>query len=133
MGKLDANVDTEIFRKDHPIIIAQNRHLATLQPIRMSYSASTVKAGTLMARNSVTGFYAAYDDGASSGLNTAIGILFEDITTDQFADSSDTTLARLITGGEVFKAKLTGYDTAALADLKGRLITDATATEILKF
>lgn len=125
----DAVVNTEIFRKNHPIILACNRHLATLLPARMAYVADGYVAGQVVARNAVTGNYEKYVDGSASGIGTAAGVLFQDVS----PASGDTEIARVIFGGEVFEAKLTGLDAAAIVDLKARSITDATGVAVLKF
>jgi len=130
---LDAKVNNQIFRKDHPIILASNRQLATLYPVRLDYSSDGYKAGTVLGRNSVDGNYAAYDNGASSGLDTAAAILFEDVPVESFPSATGTALARGIFGGEVFKAKLTGLDASAITDLKARTITGADGVDVLKF
>lgn len=130
---IDAKVNNEIFRKDTPIILATNRHLATLLPVRLAYDALGYKAGEVVARNTVTGMYQAYDDSASSGLNVAAGILFESVEADKFPSTTGSAVARSIFGGEVFKSKLTGLDANGETDLKARTITDASGVEILKF
>jgi hypothetical protein len=130
---LDAKVDTEIFRKDHPIILASNRHLATIYGVRLAYDASGYKAGTVLGRNSVDGTYAAYSNSASSGLDTAASILFEDVPAELFPATTGTAVARGIMGGEVFKAKLTGLDASAITDLGARTIIGADGVEVLKF
>lgn len=127
---LDAKVNTEIFRKDHPIILAANRHLASIKSVRMVYASATgYLAGTVIARNTVNGLYYAYNDAGSSGTEVASAILFEEVT----PESGDTMLARGIFGGEVFQAKCVGLDANAITDLKARSITDALGTQILKF
>ena len=130
---IDAKVSTEIFRKDNPIILATNRHLATLLPVRLAYDAAGYKAGEVVARNTVSGLYESYDDGASSGLNTAAAILFESVEVDKFPSATGSAVARGIFGGEVFKSKLTGLDSNAETDLGARTIIDASGVQILKF
>jgi hypothetical protein len=133
MGFSDARVETEIFRKDQAIIIAKNRHLASIGSVRLAYNAAGYEAGRLVARNTTSGLYEKYDDGAGSGLNTAASILFEDVPVGQFASTGDTQLTRGIFAGEVFKSKLVGLDSAAIVDLGGRSYTEADGIEILKF
>lgn len=133
MASNDAKTSQQIFRKDNPIILACNRHQAMLLPIRLAYNASGYKTGRVLARNSTSGFYQNYDDLAASGLNTAKAILFEDVPVEQFADSSDTQLARGIFGGKVFEDKLLGLDANGKVDLLSRSIVDATGAQILTF
>lgn len=132
MSDLDVVIKTEVFRKDHPVIIAKNRHLATIDSARIAYAALGYVGGTVMARNSVSGFYQAYADNGASGIDTAAGILFEGITAEEF-NGKTSSMAQLITGGQVFEAKLIGLDAAAKTDLQARSFIDATGTTILMF
>lgn len=133
MPNLDASFSGNIFHVDHPMIIAQNRRLATILPVRLAYSSSGYSAGTVLARNSVSGEYAAYDNGASSGLDTAKAVLFENINSSEFGSTTGSTLARAIFGGEVYKDKLVGLDSNAETDLDAKTIVDATGVNVLKF
>lgn len=136
MGLVDVKFDGSIFRKDHPIIIATNRNSALLLPVRLRYNSSGYAAGVLISRNTTDGFYDKYVDGAASGLGTANAILFEDHGVEDFdstASTGSTAAAAIFGGCTVFKDKLTGYDAAALVDLKGREITDATGTNLVVF
>jgi len=132
MSNLDAKVKTQIFRKDFPIILATNRHLATILGVRLAYNVAGYSAGTVLARRT-DGLYAAYNDASASGLNTARGILFEDVVAEEFTASTGTAVARTIFGGEVFKDKLTGLDANGEVDLMARTIIDASGVSILKF
>jgi len=133
MANTDAQFDGEIFRKDHPMILAARRDLASIKSIKLFYNASGYKAGTVLGLNSVSGYRQAYDDGASSGLNTADCILLDDHPVEDFKSSTDFVVSRGVFGGEVFKDLLTGYDAAAGVDLKARTIVTANGTNILKF
>lgn len=128
-SSLDAATSGEIFRKDHPMILACNRHQALILPARMAYVADGYVAGQVVARNTVSGLYEKYDDGASSGLDTAAGVLLHDV--EPASGSSE--LARVVFEGKVFEDKLTGLDSAAKTDLKARSIVDATGAQILTF
>lgn len=132
MSNLDAKVKTQIFRKDFPIILACNRHLATLLPGRLVYEAAGYSAGQVVARRT-DGLYGKYNDAGSSGLDTARGILFEDVAAEEFVSPTGTAVARVIFGGQVFKAKLTGLDANGETDLKATTIIDASGVSILKF
>lgn len=134
MAVTDLVFKPEVFRKDHPMVIAQNMHLSTREPVRLAYNASGYKAGRVLGRNSTSGYYQNYDDSASSGLNTAVCVLFEDVdVTEIDGGATGTALARAIFGGELFQDKLLGLDAAAIVDLKARSFIDATGTTVLKF
>ncbi len=133
MGSIDSNFKSQVFRKDHPAIIAQDRQLAVLVGARLAYNATGYLAGTLLARNTVSGLYDKYDDGASSGLNTAAGVLFQEVAGEDFASATGSTTAVLIAGGIVYKDKLIGLDSAAEADLSARTIVGADGVELLKY
>lgn len=127
---LDAFTSGQVFRKDMRMILAMNRHQAALVPVRLTYAALGYKAGTVLARNSTSLQYEAYDDNASSGLDTAVGILFNDcldMNTDQPG------IGQMLISGQVFQAALIGIDDNAIVDLKGRSITDARGSQILIF
>lgn len=129
MSGLDARTSGEIFRKDNKLVLAANRHQAAIFGVRMAYQSGGYVAGTVVARNTVSGFYEAYDDGASSGLNTAAGILFHDCE----PESGDTEVAQIIFQGQVYYSNLTGIDANGIVDLKGRTVVDASGTTILMF
>lgn len=137
MGSQDMRFSGEIFRKNFPIILSSNRHLATILPVRVFYQASDLKAGTVLGvytSGPRLGMYDVYNDSTgASGLNAAVCVLFEDVATTDFVDSSDSQMYRGIFGGEVFYDKLTGIDAAAIVDLKARTFTDAAGPKILKF
>lgn len=131
---LDAKVDNEIFRKDYPIILALNRHLATILAVRLPYNASGYAAGLVLGKVTATGYYQAYDDGNSpAGVGVAQAVLMEEVAAEDFPGATGTAVARGIFGGEVFKAKLTGLDANAITDLGARTITGADGVDILKF
>lgn len=134
MAATDARFKSEVFRKDHPMVIAQNRHLATIEAVRLAYNASGYKAGRVLGRNTVSLQFAEYSNGASSGLDTASCVLFEDVDVSEFdGGSTGSVLARAIFGGELFEDKLLGLDSNAKTDLGARTIVDATNVNVLKF
>lgn len=128
----DAKVNNEITRNDYAIIIALNRHLATLLPVRLKNSATDIKAGTVLGRVTATGFYAAYNDAASDGTQVAKCILMDDVKAEEFP-ASGTAVGRGIFSGYVFKDKLTGLDSNGETDLGAKTIVDASGVNILKF
>lgn len=128
----DAKFSGQIFRKDNPIIIAANRHLAILHGVRLAYSATGYSAGQVLARNSVNGLYAQYDDGGASGLDTAKAILLEGLQAEDMVAASGAVVPALF-GGEVFESKLVGLDANAKTDLGSKTIIDGSGTQILKF
>lgn len=136
MSSQDMRFNGSIFRKDFPIILSSNRHLATILPVRLYYQATDMAAGTVLAQYTSgprINLYDAYSNGGASGMDTAICILFEDAPNSDFANSSDTQLYRGIFGGEVFYNKLTGLDSNAITNLKARAFTDSEGEKILKF
>lgn len=136
MASVGAGFNGNVFRKDFPIIIATNRSSAVLLPVRLRYNANGYAAGTVLARNTTDGLFEAYNDGASSGLNTASAILFEPHPVEDFDGDGATgsVLAVGIFGGcTVYEDKLVGFDTAARTDLLAKTIVDATGVKTLKF
>lgn len=132
MGDMTPHFNGAIFRQDHPQILACQRHLATIIPTMFTQSGSgMLEAGTVVARNSVSGFYEEYDNGASSGLDTAVGVTLDDL--DFPAATGGTKALRVCVGGRVYKDKLTGLDANAETDLKARTVVDGMGNEILIF
>lgn len=136
---LDAKVNNQIKRNDFAIIIAVNRQLATILPVRLEQTASDRLAGLVLGRVTATGFYTEYNDSNSDGSEVAAAILFEDVLVEDISSASPsgsasgTAIARGVFGGEVFQDKLTGLDAAAKVDLGARTIIDASGVSILKF
>lgn len=130
---LDAKINNQITRNDFAIILACNRQLATLVPVRLvNNGTSDYKAGLVVGRITTSGLYKNYDDSASDGSQTAVGVLFEDVLASD-VPASGLPVARAIVGGEVYLGKLTGFDAAAGTDLGARTIIDASGISILKF
>ena len=127
---LDFRTSQQVFRKDRPLILAMNRHHASIIGVRVAYDALGYGAGQVMARNSVSGLHSKYVAAGSSGTDTAVGILFNDIS-DMVASQSD--VGQLIVRGEVFYANCTDIDGAAVTDLNGRAVVDGSGTTILMF
>lgn len=136
MGAIGANFNGNIFSKNNPMIIATNRQSAILNPVRLRYHASGYAAGTVLARNTTDGLFEKYDDGASSGLNTASCVLFEEHPTGDFDGTGATgsCMAVGIFGGcTLYENKLIGLDANAKTDLGAKSIIDATGVTTLKF
>lgn len=134
MASLDPVFNPSIFRKDYPMILAQNRQLASIEPVRLQFDAAGYEAGRVVARNTVDGLYYKYNNAGASGLDTAAGVLFEDHPIEDFdTTTGGTTAARCIFGGEVYQSLCVGLDAPAIVDLKARTIIDATGVSVLKF
>lgn len=125
---LDATFSGQIFRKDHPMVLSSNRHLATLLAVRLAYDAGGYKAGQILALDTVANQYKKFS--AVSGTYQASCVLFEDVSA---LGSSGTALARGVFGGEVFKSVLIDYDATVKTQFGAREIKDASSIEIVKF
>lgn len=130
MSGLDFVTNGQVFRKDHRMVLAMNRHQATIIGVRVAYDAAGYKAGQLMARNSTSGLYQKYNDAGSSGTDTAVGVLFNDVL-DMPASGTD--MGQLIVRGQVFEAACIGLDANAKTDLKARTVVDGSGVSILMF
>jgi hypothetical protein len=130
MGGLLPNIDNEVFRKDFPLVIARNRHLASIVPVVLANVALGYAAGTVLGRNSVSGEYMPYDDSGASGEDTAVGVLFNTVD----AMSAGTVAGgQMIVRGELFEANLTGLDANGKVDLKSRSVVSGSGDTILIF
>jgi hypothetical protein len=130
MSGLDFVTSGQVFRKDHRMVLAMNRHQATIVGVRVAYDAAGYYAGQVMARNSTSGLYQKYNDAGSSGIDTAVGVLFNDVL-DMPASGTD--LGQLIVRGQVFEAACVGLDANAKTDLKARTVVDGSGVSILMF
>ncbi len=114
------------------MILACNRHQALILPVRLAGQDDDEDylAGTVLGKNTTSGYFEAYDDNASSGLNTAKAILLHDVSCLE----GETQIAKAIFGGLVWKDKLVGLDSNGISDLGARTITDSSGLgDILKF
>jgi hypothetical protein len=136
---LDAYSSGQIYRKDYPMVLAQNRNLAVIGPVRLPYVAGGRTAGQVLAQYTsgpnVNLFDQYAGSGGASGLGTAAAVLFESIDDD---GATGTVLARGIFGGLVFYNALfysgaTGLDSNGISNLGARKITDARGVTVLKF
>lgn len=129
---LDAKVNNSIFRKDHPIIIARNRQLASIIAARLAHDTDGYLAGQVLCRVTSTGLFGKYGAASGSSHDTTC-VLLEDVTGDQFAGSTGNALARVIAGGELFYDKLLQIDSTAVTEMNGKIVFDAQAEKILKY
>lgn len=127
----DAEVNNQIFRKDWPVILALNAHLATILPVRLDYNANGYSAGQVLCQEP-SGLFEAYSAGSGSGY-TAQCILLDSIDSLQFNAPTGNALGRGVFGGEVFLTPLIDYNATVLTNLGGKIIKDASGVQILKF
>lgn len=130
---IDPRFNGQIFRKSHPMIIAQNRRLASILPVTLAYNSGGYSAGQVLARNTTSGQYQNYANGGASGTGTAACVLFEDVDVSEFVATSGTVFARGIFGGELFKDRLISLDATAITSLGAKTIVDSTGINVLKF
>jgi len=130
MSGLDFVTSGQVFRKDNRMIIAMNRHHATIIGARVQYDAAGYTAGQVMARNSVSGLHTKYVTAGSSGTDVAVGVLFQDVL-DMPAGATD--LGQVIVKGEVFEDLCIDLDSAAKVDLGARSVINGSGTTILMF
>lgn len=137
MPNVDANFASEVLRRDDPNIIAANRQQALILGVRLAYQSEGYTAGEVLALNSDDGLYYPYDDGGSSGLNTAVCVLEQSVRATDFPGTTtaiaDSALAAAIFGGVVYYDKLGGIDANGVTDLKGRRITDVSGVNLMIF
>lgn len=131
MGNITPNYKPSIFRQDYPQVLACNRQFATLLPIAVAFASGGYRWGQVMGRNSTSGEYAAYNNSASSGLDTAACLILQSIDFGSATGGNQAAVGCF--GGEVYSGQLSGLDAPAIVDLGGRLIVDATGVSIFKF
>lgn len=133
MANLGPEFNGNIFSKNFAQIIAQNRQQAVLMGVGLAYTGSDYLAGTVLARNTTSGYYQPYTSGGPSGTGTAVAILAEDHLNYEFASSGDVQSAVGIFGGQVFQTALIGLDSGAITNLAAKSLIDGFGVEILKF
>jgi hypothetical protein len=125
---LDARFEGQVFRKDHPMVLASRRDLASFRPVRLGYNADGYKAGQVLVRDPSDGYFKKYS--LASGTGESACVLFEDVNGES---SSGTALARGIFGGEVYTSALFDYVAGSKTLMDARDITDASGVQITKF
>lgn len=137
MGNVDIRFSGEIFHKNYPQIIASNRALAKLIGARFAYQSSSIAAGTVVARDTTSGFYVPYDGNGSGGEEIAVGVTLDDVNYDASASGASgegTQAGRVCVGGaSLYYDKLTGIDAGALTDMHARVVVDISGTNLLEF
>lgn len=130
---LDFRTSGEIFRKDNRLVLARNRHLASIIGGRLQWqSGNDLVAGQMIALNTSTNVYTSYNPSGASGTGVAVGVLFHDVPAPLATGTSD--LVQVILKGEVYKDALVGYDSGAATDLGAREVYDqATGKTIVLF
>ncbi len=86
-------------------------------PITIASGSGNLSAGTVLGKITATGKYGPYDDSATDGRQTAVGILGEDVD----ASSGDVGTFMYV-HCIVYAARLVGLDANGKADLKGQII-----------
>lgn len=127
---IDANSSGQVFRKNFPMVIAVSRQLCKFLPIRLAYQAAGYLAGTVLARNTTSGFYQPYVASGPSGTGTAACVLFADAI---FLSTGENRLAQGIFGGGLYQTQLIGLDAGAITNLGAKSVIDASGTQILFF
>jgi hypothetical protein len=130
MSGLDFVTSGQVFRKDYRMVLAMNRHQAAIIPVRLAYDAAGYVMGQVIARNTTSGLWSKYVTAGSSGTDTAVGILFNDV---QDMPASGTDLGQLIVKGQVFEDACIDLDSAAKVDLGARSVITGTGATILMF
>jgi len=80
-------------------------------------SGNSLSAGTVLGKITASGKYGPYNDAASDGRQTAVGILGEDVDAAN-ADVGTFMFVHCV----VISANLTGIDANGKADLKGQIV-----------
>lgn len=131
-SSIDALVNQSAFAKDFPMVLACDRQLAVLLPVRLAFNAAVsggYPAGTVIARNTTSGLFQPYANSGASGTGTAAGVLFFPVA----PASGDSDMGIMIAKGIVYQSKLVGVDSGAITNLGGRSVTDSSGVQLLMF
>jgi len=80
-------------------------------------TSTTLRKGLVMGKITASGKYAEYDDGASDGTETAVGILLEDVNLLDENGTARDAAGVLVVHGIVDNSKLYGIDANGRADM----------------
>ena len=130
MTTLDFVTSGEIFRKDNRIVIAQNRHQAAIVPVKLAYLSDGYVAGQCLSLNSTSGLWNKYVANGSSGTDTCVGVLLNDVLN---MSTGVAEVGQMIAKGQVFASLCVDLDADAVVDLKGRSVVDAIGNTILMY
>lgn len=87
----------------------------TLDISKFTVTGGRIPSGTVLGKVTASGKYGPYNNGASDGTEVAAGILFGTIPV---AAGQTQAAGAILVHGFVYRAKLTGIDTAGETDLK---------------
>lgn len=101
----------------------------------------TLAKGTILGKLTATGKYAAYDNGAATGVETALPLITQyAVTTDGSGNVTNfdswggtESSAPCYTRGDFRSEDLANLDAAALVDIKGTVVTGDLTTGHIKF
>ena len=126
--KTDASYKDNVFRKDHYMIFAANRHLASIKSVRLD-STEALKPGQVLARDTGDGYFKKFS-AVSGGSFDSVCVLMDELTS---SEASGDSLCRGVFGGELYKTALTDFITESKTAMAAREITDAHGDVIVKF
>lgn len=121
---------------------AINPEEALASVINVNFAPSLALAqGTLLGKITATGKYAAYNNAAVNGTETAVPLItMYAVTTDVNGDVTNfssfggtSEAAPVYTGGYFRSEDLTGLDAAGLTDIKATIVTGDLTTGMIKF
>ncbi|MBK6587948.1 MAG: head decoration protein [Acidobacteria bacterium] len=101
-------------RRTGDFILSEASGTRSRDEVTIAAAAAALEVGTVMGKITASGKYVAYDNGASDGSEVAAGVLYAAVA-DSAADQKGVIIAR---DAEVNASRLTGSDTAGVADLK---------------
>jgi hypothetical protein len=117
--KRDASFIGTDSRSNFKQIIAKRSDLARFDGARMVPAGAgavvTYPAGLVLGKVTSSGLLKAYNDANSDGSQVAVGILSEEVQTDEFGNDSE---AVVLKAAVVYEDLLIGLDAAAKVDLK---------------
>lgn len=110
----DAQFIPSDYRANFKNVIAKRSDLVKFIGGRMASAGAgltaTYEAGLVVGKITSSGLYKAYNSANSDGSEVPVGVVSEQVITDEFGNSSE---AVIIIGGILFKDMLIGYDANA--------------------
>lgn len=140
MSQQDAKFNSQIFRKDNPIILAARRDQAVFMGVRVAYDANGYLPGQALVRETSSGLFKKWS-AASGGSYDSPCVLFDSASdSDQLANNGGVTsgvagssLLRALMAAIVYTGNMIEADAGFKTALKSKDMVDAGGVGLTKF
>ena len=140
MSQQDANFQSQIFRKDNPIILAMRRDKAQFIGARIAFDGDDYIIGQALVRKPSDGLFYRWSAASGGSYDTpcvlydnCLGFDFSEDGAPSATGAQGAPLVRGLISGTVYTNKLVGSDANFLTALKAVNVVDAGGVAMTKF